>query len=160
MFVASEEATSGSVIAKADRIWPSISGCSHCDFCSGVPNMCSTSMLPVFGASQLIASGAMCEDQPVISATAAYSTLVRPDTSGRNRFHSPRERASTFSSSTTGGRVWSSRPFSRRCSSYSTSAGRMRVSRKSCMRSSRSCVLAEWSKSTAEPSIRGAVLPP
>ena len=114
MLVASEDATSGSVMANADRIWPSSSGSSHCDFCSGVPNMCSTSMLPVLGASQLIASGAMCELQPVISATAAYSTFVMPETSGRNRFHSPRSRASTFSSSTTGGRVWSSRPFSRR----------------------------------------------
>ncbi len=76
--------------------------------------MCSTSMLPVFGASQLIASGAMCEDQPVISATAAYSTFVSPETAGRNRFHSPRSRAAALSSSTTGGSVWSSGPFSRR----------------------------------------------
>ncbi len=30
MFVASEEATAGSVIPNADRIWPSISGSSHC----------------------------------------------------------------------------------------------------------------------------------
>ena len=36
MFVASEEATSGSVIAKADRIVPSRSGRSHCAFCSSV----------------------------------------------------------------------------------------------------------------------------
>ncbi len=123
MFVASEEATSGSVMAKAERIWPSMSGWSHCDFCSAVPNMCSTSMLPVFGASQLIASGAMCDDQPVTSASAAYSTFVRPETSGRNRFHSPRERASAFSSSTTGGSVWSSGPFLRRYSSYSCLGG-------------------------------------
>ena len=134
MLVASEDATSGSVIAKADRICPSSSGSSHCDFCSAVPNMCSTSMLPVFGASQLIASGAMCEDQPVTSASAAYSTLVRPETSGRNRFHSPRARAETLSSSTTGGSVWSSTPFSRRYSSYAASAGKTSLSMKSCSR--------------------------
>ena len=107
MLVASEDATSGSVMANADRISPSMSGWSHCDFCSAVPNMCSTSMLPVLGASQLIASGAMCTEWPVISARVAYSRLVSPDTSGRNRFHSPRSRASALSSSTTGGSVWS-----------------------------------------------------
>ena len=61
-------------------------------------------MLPVSGAWQLIASGAITGDQPVTSATAAYSRLDSPDTAGRNRFHRPRERASAFSSSTTGGR--------------------------------------------------------
>src|SRR3954451_17156739 len=76
MFVASDDATSGSVMANADLISPSSSGCSHCDFCSGVPNMCSTSMLPVLGASQLIASGAMCAPHPVSSANGAYSTFV------------------------------------------------------------------------------------
>ena len=35
MLVASEEATSGSVIAKAERILPSSSGSSHCFLCSG-----------------------------------------------------------------------------------------------------------------------------
>ncbi len=71
MFVASEDATSGSVIAKAERISPASSGSSHRCFCSGVPNRCSTSMLPVSGAWQLIASGAITGDQPVISATDA-----------------------------------------------------------------------------------------
>jgi hypothetical protein len=33
--------------------------------------MCSSSMLPVSGAWQLIASGAITGDQPEISATAA-----------------------------------------------------------------------------------------
>ncbi len=37
MLVASDDATLGSVIAKADRILPSSSGASHCFFCSGVP---------------------------------------------------------------------------------------------------------------------------
>ena len=38
-----------------DEISPSSNGCSHCFRCSSVPNMCSTSMLPVSGAAQLIA---------------------------------------------------------------------------------------------------------
>ena len=37
MLVASDEATSGSVIRKAERISPSISGFSHSSFCSRVP---------------------------------------------------------------------------------------------------------------------------
>ena len=37
MFVASDEATAGSVIAKADRIFPSRSGASHSRFCAAVP---------------------------------------------------------------------------------------------------------------------------
>ena len=36
MLVASDEATAGSVIAKAERISPDISGSSHCFFCSAV----------------------------------------------------------------------------------------------------------------------------
>jgi len=102
--VASEEATSGSVMANADRIRPSSSGSSHSACCSGVPNRCSVSMLPVSGAAQLIASGAITGDQPDTSATGAYSRLDSPETLGRNRFHSPRVRASALSSSITGGR--------------------------------------------------------
>ena len=67
-------------------------------------------MLPVSGAWQLMASGKMSTLQPEISASCAYSTFVRPLTSGRNRFHSPFARAATFSSSTTGGSVKSSGP--------------------------------------------------
>ncbi len=37
ILVASEEATLGSVIAKAERILPSSSGWSHCFLSSGVP---------------------------------------------------------------------------------------------------------------------------
>src|SRR5216684_7796889 len=37
ILVASEDATLGSVIANADRIFPSSSGSSHCFLCSGVP---------------------------------------------------------------------------------------------------------------------------
>ena len=71
MFLASELATSGSVIANALRISPSSSGSSQRSFCSGVPNRCSTSMLPVSGAAQLVASGASARDRPVTSARVA-----------------------------------------------------------------------------------------
>jgi len=37
MLVASEEATSGSVMAKHERISPSSKGRSHCCFCASVP---------------------------------------------------------------------------------------------------------------------------
>ena len=37
MFVASEEATAGSVIAKQLLIWPHSRGSSHCFFCFTVP---------------------------------------------------------------------------------------------------------------------------
>ncbi len=62
-------------------------------------------MLPVSGAEQLKASGAMGED-PMISQSAAYSRLVSPapfSCSGKNRFHRPAARAFCFSSSITGG---------------------------------------------------------
>ena len=108
MLVASELATSGSVITNAERISPSSSGRSQRSFCSGVPNRLSTSMLPVSGAAQLHASGAMWL-RPMISASGAYSTLLSPGAAasslgcGRNRFHSPSSRARSLSSSITGG---------------------------------------------------------
>ena len=37
MFVASDEATAGSVMAKQLLIWPSSRGSSHCFFCLAVP---------------------------------------------------------------------------------------------------------------------------
>src|ERR1700685_1100441 len=98
MFVASEDATSGSVIQKAERISPASIGVSHRAFCSGEPYLTSTSMFPVSGALQLKTSGAI-DDRPVISASGAYSTLVRPAPyflSGRNRFHRPAARALAF----------------------------------------------------------------
>ena len=107
MFVASEDATSGSVMENADRIRPSSSGSSQRAFCSAVPNSESSSMFPVSGAEQLSASGAIQGLRPVISASGAYCRLVRPAppswTGGRNRFHRPRSRACALSSSTTGG---------------------------------------------------------
>ena len=103
MLVASEEATSGSVIAYAERIFPSLSGSRYLAFCSSVPNRWKVSMFPVSGACELIASGAMTGDQPVISETAANSRLEIPDHSGRKRFHRPRRRASALRSSMIGG---------------------------------------------------------
>ena len=108
MLVASEEATSGSVMAKADRISPASSGRSHWSCCSAVPNMVSTSMLPVSGAEQLQASEAM-RLRPITSASGAYSRLVRPGPHsgwGWKRFHSPRSRASALSSSMIAGWWW------------------------------------------------------
>ena len=52
MLRASDDAMSGSVIAKHERISPLRSGSSHCFFCSGVPTRSSTSMFPVSGAEQ------------------------------------------------------------------------------------------------------------
>ena len=121
MFVASEDATSGSVIANADRISPESNGSSHCFFCSGVANRCSVSMLPVSGAWQLMASGAITGDHPEISATAAYSRFDNPDISGRKRFHRSRLFADAFSRSSTGGCACGSL-LARHCS-YSVSAG-------------------------------------
>ena len=89
MFVASEDATAGSVMAKPLRIRPCRSGSSHCAFCSSVPNMCRTSMFPVSGAEQFRASGARCGLRPLISANGAYSVTESPDSSGRKRFHKP-----------------------------------------------------------------------
>ena len=94
MFVASDDATSGSVIENAERIVPSSSGSSQRSFCSGVPNSDSSSMFPVSGAEQLSASGAIHGLRPVISASGAYCRLVSPAPcswiGGRKRFHRPR----------------------------------------------------------------------
>ena len=70
MLRASLEATSGSVMAKQERISPASSGTSHCSFCSGVPNSDRISMLPVSGAAELSASGASGL-RPEISASGA-----------------------------------------------------------------------------------------
>ncbi len=70
MLVASEEATSGSVIVNAERIRPSRSGSSQVFCWASVPYFSSTSMLPVSGALQLSTSGAM-KERPVSSATEA-----------------------------------------------------------------------------------------
>ncbi len=71
MLRASEEATSGSVIEKHERISPSSNGSSQRVACSGVANMASSSMLPVSGAEQFMASGMSHGDQPLTSAVGA-----------------------------------------------------------------------------------------
>ncbi len=110
MLVASAEATSGSVMQKAERISPASSGTSQRSCCSGEPKCSSTSMLPVSGALQLHTSLAISE-RPMRSASGAYSTFespapcTSPPTSGlpgRNRFHSPASRALVFKSSIAG----------------------------------------------------------
>ena len=104
MLVASELATSGSVMAKHERISPRSSGASHASRCAGVANMCSSSMLPVSGAEQLNTSDAQ-NTRPMISASGAYSRLARrvPGSSsasaGRNRFHRPSALARALSGS-------------------------------------------------------------
>jgi len=70
MLVASDEATSGSVMKNTERISPASSGVSHWRFCSALPYFHSTSMLPVSGALQLKISGAIIE-RPVSSALKA-----------------------------------------------------------------------------------------
>src|ERR1700722_3994144 len=77
MLVASDDATAGSVIRKAERISPSISGRSHCRLCSLEPYRMKTSMLPVSGAEQLNTSEAQ-PIWPISSASGAYSRLVNP----------------------------------------------------------------------------------
>src|ERR1700733_998912 len=76
MLVASDEATSGSVMQNADLISPSSSGVSHRSRWAGEPNSASSSMLPVSGAAQFSASGASAGLHPVISASGAYCRLV------------------------------------------------------------------------------------
>src|SRR5690554_2624038 len=91
ILVASEEATSGSVIEKQDRISPASKGFSHCSCCSSLPYRAMVSILPVSGAEQLNTSGAISE-RPIISQRWAYSKLVSPaprSLSGRNRFQRP-----------------------------------------------------------------------
>lgn len=99
MFVASEDATSGSVMQNADRISPSSSGRSHRSCCSGVPNSASSSSkFPVSGAAQFTASGARRGLRPVMSASGAYCSVVRPGPH-RRRHGSPSRADSVTSSS-------------------------------------------------------------
>src|SRR3954468_24455922 len=103
MLVASDDATAGSVIRNAERIFPSRSGSAHCFTCSGVPYLSSVSILPVSGAEQLKISGAQVT-RPMISQSGAYSRLVSvpPCDLGRHRFHRPAALALGFSSSMIG----------------------------------------------------------
>src|SRR5258708_37077446 len=64
MLVASDEATSGSVMQKADLISPSSNGISHRSTCSALPNSAIPSLFPVSGAAQLSPSGARAPHRP------------------------------------------------------------------------------------------------
>ena len=105
MLVASDEATPGSVMPKADLISPFNKGVSHSSFWVSLPYLTKTSMFPVSGAEQLKTSDAI-PDRPICSARCEYSKFVNPapsSLSGRKRFHSPAFFAFSFISSMIGG---------------------------------------------------------
>ena len=94
IFVASLDATAGSVMPKQERISPKMfaqyrslyfnivrspsrRGVSHWACCSGVPYFIKTSMFPVSGGEQLKGSEPRSE-RPISSAIKAYSRFVRP----------------------------------------------------------------------------------
>ena len=143
MLVASELATAGSVIANAERNSPFISGSSHSFFCSSVPTRWISSMLPVSGAAQLVASGASSRHQPISSAIGAYSSWVSPDSDGRKRFQRPRSLALALSSSRTGGTSRPSSPGGVRWPSSDASAGRTSSWMNACRASYSSTAFAE-----------------
>ena len=168
MLVASEEATSGSVIANADRISPSSNGSSHRCFWASVPATTSVSMLPVSGAAQFRAGGARWIERPVISASAAYCRFVRPApcSPGRNRFHKPRERASARSSCRTGAesqaqRFGSSASCSRNTGSLGYTCASMkssRLARSSSVRASKAKSISSspWSRAARRRAVGGS----
>ena len=76
ILVASEDATFGSVMAKADLIVPSNKGFNHFSFCASEPYLSKTSIFPASGAEELNTSAA--QPTPIISAKGAYSRLLSP----------------------------------------------------------------------------------
>ena len=74
---ASEDATAGSVMEKAERISPAISGASHFSCWALLPKRASTSMLPRSGALQLNTSCAH-GTRAIFSMMGANSRLDRP----------------------------------------------------------------------------------
>src|SRR4029450_11418828 len=162
MVVAADEATFGSVIAKAERMLPSSSGCIHCFLCSSLPSRSRTSMVPGSGAEQLNTSGAIGQ-RPMTSQSGAYSRLVRPaprSLSGRKRFQRPRSRALELSSSMIGGtcqRVGPELSWSWKTCSF----GRLCFFMKSCICSMYNFVFFEYSNSMwALPAPMGFARPP
>ena len=95
MFVASEDATPGSVIAKEDRISPASNSSSHCVRCCSLPKCVRTSMLPVSGAEQFNTAGARWGLRPGDLGQRRVLEVgqSRPVLAGPGRFHSPRLRA-------------------------------------------------------------------
>jgi len=103
IFDASLLAISGSVMRKARRILPSRSGCTHSYCWAGLPYLAKTSIFPVSGAEQFVASDAdIC--LPRYSAMRPYSRLENPALMigkwalGKNMFHKPSLLAFSFSS--------------------------------------------------------------
>ena len=68
--VGSDEPTSGSVIANAERIFPANKGANQRSRCIGLAKRCNNSILPVSGALQLNTSAAQGM-RPMISAKGA-----------------------------------------------------------------------------------------
>ena len=161
MLVASLEATSGSVMAKAERISPSSSGLSQRRLASSEPKRAMVSMLPVSGAEQLKTSLAQ-STRPMISASGAYSWLLRPApakpaacalSTGKNRFHKPAWRASGLSRSMvcSGVQRLPAAVLAAISWAMAASAGYTWASMKACRRSCKALVLSEYSKSMAGP---------
>src|ERR1019366_4478580 len=95
MLVASEDATAGSVMQKAERISPLSSGVRKHALISSLAKRSRISMLPVSGAEQLKTSPDQ-ETRPMTSQRGAYSRFVSPaprSECGRNRFQRPAARA-------------------------------------------------------------------
>jgi len=88
MFVASDDATNGSVIPNIDLIFPSNKGSNHYFFYTSFPYKCKVSIFPESGALQLKTSGAI-KDLPIISQSYAYSNCDNPDLEDKNKFHNP-----------------------------------------------------------------------
>src|SRR5438874_2317191 len=119
MFTGSEPACSGSVIEKAEKIFLSSSGSSHCRFCSSVPKSASTSELPVSGALLPKMIGPQNEVPSIscMSPSLTWPMPWPPISGGRWVAHSPRFLTSSWSERTT------RKALSRSMSSTATSSG-------------------------------------
>ena len=119
--VGSLDATSGSVIAKHDRIRPSASGRSQRSFCSSLPAISKVCMLPSSGAMQFMPSAASgaAPTSWEMSAIPSTPTPRPPYSSGRCGVKIPRSRARSRNRSTT-----SHEPSTSSGSAISPSAGR------------------------------------
>src|ERR1700712_4186927 len=73
-FVASLDAVRGSVITYDDLISPFRRGFNHSSFCSAVPYLASTSMLPVSGAELFVAYA----NHQHLGRTKVFLSLIEP----------------------------------------------------------------------------------
>mmetsp|Transcript_6184 Transcript_6184/g.13461 ORF Transcript_6184/g.13461 Transcript_6184/m.13461 type:complete len:211 (+) Transcript_6184:693-1325(+) len=97
MLVASDDATSFSVMAKQLLICPLSRGSSQACCCSLLPYLARISMLPVSGAEQLKHSGAHA-DLPMISQRCAYSRFDSPAPSSTSLSAASSQRGSRWCS--------------------------------------------------------------